>query len=238
LPQKQLKYLFHMVHFAMAQQDIRYYLNGLLLVTEGNAVKVVATDGHRLAFCQTQIEGAELAKQEVIIPRKTVLELQRLLADTDEPVLIDVAANQVRLRFGEVEMISKLVEGKFPDYQRVIPTGYSKHVGINREVFAASLARASILTSDKFKGVRLSLSPSTLKVQTTNAEQEEAVEEIDVDYAGEPLEMGFNVGYLQDVLFNLKTDAIQADFGDANSSALLTVPGDPSFKYVVMPMRI
>ena len=238
LPQKQLKYLFHMVHFAMAQQDIRYYLNGLLLVTEGAAVKVVATDGHRLAFCQAEIEGAQLAKQEVIIPRKTVLELQRLLADSDEPVSIDVAANQVRLRFGEVEMISKLVEGKFPDYQRVIPSGYNKHVGIDREAFASSLARASILTSDKFKGVRLSLAPSTLKVQTTNAEQEEAVEEIDVDYAGEPLEVGFNVSYLQDVLFNLKTETIQADFGDANTSALLTVPGDPSFKYVVMPMRI
>lgn len=238
LPQKQLKHLFHMVHFAMAQQDIRYYLNGLLLVTDGAAVKVVATDGHRLAFCQTEVEGAALAKQEVIIPRKTVLELQRLLNDTDEPVNIDVSANQVRFRFGEVEMVSKLVEGKFPDYTRVIPTGYKKAVVMSREALASSLGRASILTSDKFKGVRLALSPSVLKIQTTNAEQEEAIEELEVDYDSDALEIGFNVSYLQDVLANLKTDSIQVEFGDANTSALITVPGDAAFKYVVMPMRI
>jgi len=238
LPQKQLKHLFQMVHFAMAQADIRYYLNGLLLVTDGEFVRVVATDGHRLAYCQARIEGAALAKQEVIIPRKTVLELQRLLADSDEPVAIDVSGNQVRLRFGEVEMVSKLVEGKFPDYQRVIPSGYSKHMICSRDVIASSLARASILTSDKFKGVRLSLAPGLLKVQTSNAEQEEAVDEIEVDYTADPIEIGFNVSYLQDVLGNLKTEQVQIDFGDANTSALLTVPDDGDFKYVVMPMRI
>ncbi|MCL4185703.1 MAG: DNA polymerase III subunit beta [Burkholderiaceae bacterium] len=238
LPQKQLKHLFQMVHFAMAQQDIRYYLNGLLLVTDGSRVKVVATDGHRLAFCEAEIEGAELARQEVIIPRKTVLELQRLLADSDEPVLIDVSGNQLRLRFGEVQMVSKLVEGKFPDYQRVIPHGYTKRAVVARDVLAASLARASILTSDKFKGVRLTLAPGALKIQTSNAEQEEAVEEIEVDYAGDGLEIGFNVSYLQDVLGNLKSESVQIDFGDANTSALLTVPGDEQFRYVVMPMRI
>ncbi len=238
LPQKQLKHLFQMVHFAMAQQDIRYYLNGLLLVTDGDHVRVVATDGHRLAYCQAQVEGAQLARQEVIIPRKTVLELQRLLGDTDEPVHLDVSGNQVRLRFAEVEMVSKLVEGKFPDYQRVIPSGYSKHMICSREVLAASLARASILTSDKFKGVRLGLAPGLLKVQTSNAEQEEAADEIEVDYTADPVEIGFNVGYLQDVLANLKTEQVQIDFGDANTSALLTVPGDGDFKYVVMPMRI
>jgi len=238
LPQRQLKHLFQMVHFAMAQQDIRYYLNGLLLVTDGSHVKVVATDGHRLAFCEAAIDGAELAKHEVIIPRKTVLELQRLLADSDEPVLIDVSGNQVRFRFGEVEMISKLVEGKFPDYQRVIPQGYTRRATIARDVLAASLARASILTSDKFKGVRLSLTPGAMKIQTSNAEQEEAIEEIEVDYAGDALEIGFNVGYLQGVLGNLKNESIRIDFGDANTSALLTVPDDEQFKYVVMPMRI
>jgi len=238
LPQKQLKHLFQMVHFAMAQADIRYYLNGLLLVTDGEFVRVVATDGHRLAYCQARIEGAALAKQEVIIPRKTVLELQRLLADSDEPVAIDVSGNQVRLRFGEVEMVSKLVEGKFPDYQRVIPSGYSKHMICSRDVIASSLARASILTSDKFKGVRLSLAPGLLKVQTSNAEQEEAVDEIEADYTADPIEIGFNVSYLQDVLGNLKTEQVQIDFGDANTSALLTVPDDGDFKYVVMPMRI
>ncbi|NLD70202.1 MAG: DNA polymerase III subunit beta [Limnobacter sp.] len=238
LPQKQLKHLFQMVHFAMAQQDIRYYLNGLLLVTDGEHVRVVATDGHRLAYCHAQIDGAALPRHEVIVPRKTVLELQRLLADSDEPVRIEVASNQVRFTFGDVQMISKLVEGKFPDYQRVIPSGYTRQLACSREALGSSLARASILTSDKFKGVRLGLAPGSLRIQTSNAEQEEAVEELEVDYVNEPMEIGFNVGYLQDVLANLKTEQVKIEFGDANTSALLTVPGNDDFRYVVMPMRI
>jgi len=238
LTQKALRELLSLAQFAMAQQDIRYYLNGLLMVTDGSAVRVVATDGHRLAFCEAMVEGASLARQEVIIPRKTVLELQRLLGDSDDAVLIDVAANQVRFRFGDVEMISKLVEGKFPDYQRVIPTGYTRSTTIARDQLASALGRASILTSDKFRGVRLSLAPGQLKIQTSNAEQEEAIEELEVDYDSDPLEIGFNVGYLQDVLGNLKTEQVSIAFGDANTSALLTVPGDESFRYVVMPMRI
>jgi DNA polymerase-3 subunit beta len=238
LAQKQLKHLFHMVHFAMAQQDIRYYLNGLLLVTDADHVRVVATDGHRLAYCHALIEGATLEQQQVIIPRKTVLELQRLLGDSDEPVEIDVASNQVRFRFGAVELVSKLIEGKFPDYQRVVPSGYTKTMRANRETLASSLARASILTSDKFRGVRLSLAPESLRIQTSNAEQEEAVEEIEVDYAAEPLEIGFNVNYLQDVLGNLKTEQIEIAFGGPGTSALFTIPEQGDFKYVVMPMRI
>ena len=238
LPQNELKRLFHMVHFAMAQQDIRYYLNGLLLLTDGSTVRVVATDGHRLAYCETELEGANLARQEVIIPRKTVLELQRLLGDNDEPVRIDVASNQLRISFGDVEMITKLIEGKFPDYQRVIPVGYTKRLLISRDVLAGALGRASILTSDKFKGVRLLVSTEGLKVQITNTEQEEASEELEADYVGDPVDIGFNVSYLQDVVGNLKADQIQIELGDSNTSALLTVPEDPSFKYVVMPMRI
>jgi DNA polymerase-3 subunit beta len=237
MPQKQLRHLFAMVHFAMAQQDIRYYLNGLLFVVDGTNVRVVATDGHRLAYCASKVER-ELGRQDVIIPRKTVTELQRLLADSDEPVDIDIAANQIRFRFGEVELLSKLVEGKFPDYQRVIPQGYRKEIVLERETFAGALQRASILTSEKFKGVRFTLVPGSLKVQTTNAEQEEAVEELDVDYGGDPLDIGFNVTYLLDVLGNLKTESVKTEFGDANSSALISVPGDDDFKYVVMPMRI
>jgi DNA polymerase-3 subunit beta len=238
LPQRQLKHLFQMVHFAMAQQDIRYYLNGLLLVTDGDLVRVVATDGHRLAYCQARVEGATMARTEVIIPRKTVLELQRLLAESDDPVAIDVAANQVRLTFGAVEMISKLVEGKFPDYQRVIPVGYRRRALVARDVLADALGRASILTSEKFRGVRLALAPGQLRIQTSNAEQEEALEEIEVDYVGDPLEVGFNVAYLQDVLGNLRCEKVAVEFGDSNSSALLTVPEDETFRYVVMPMRI
>ncbi|MEI7443558.1 MAG: DNA polymerase III subunit beta [Burkholderiales bacterium] len=237
MPQKQLKHLFAMVHFAMAQQDIRYYLNGLLLVVDGTDVRVVATDGHRLAYCAASL-GSDHGRSDVIVPRKTVTELQRLLADSDEPVTIDLAQNQIRFRFGEVDLLSKLVEGKFPDYQRVIPQGYRKAIVLERPVFADALKRASILTSDKFKGVRFTLSPDALKVQTTNAEQEEAIEELDVDYAGDALDIGFNVTYLLDVLDNLKTEQVKVEFGDANSSALISVPGDDGFKYVVMPMRI
>ena len=215
LPQKQLRHLFQMVHFSMAVQDVRYYLNGLLLVTSRDRLRVVATDGHRLAYCEATIDAAALPNREVIIPRKSVLELQRLLSDSDD-----------------------LVEGKFPDYQRVIPTAHTKRFLVFRDAFAASLSRASILTSDKFRGVRLTLEPGALKIQANNAEQEEAQEEVETDYQGERLEIGFNVGYLQDVLGNLKTEQVQAEFGDANTSALITVPGDSQFKYVVMPMRI
>lgn len=238
VPQKQLRHLFQMVHFAMAVQDVRYYLNGLLLVTSRDRLRVVATDGHRLAYCEATIDAAALPNREVIIPRKSVLELQRLLGDSDDPVEVDVADNQLRLRFGEVEFVTKLVEGKFPDYQRVIPTAHTKQFLVSREAFAASLSRASILTSDKFRGVRLTLESGALKIQANNAEQEEAQEEVETGYQGDRLEIGFNVGYLQDVLGNLKTEQVQAEFGDANTSALITVPGDSQFKYVVMPMRI
>jgi len=238
LPQKVLRHLFQMVHFAMAQQDIRFYLNGLLLVTQGNTVRVVATDGHRLATCETELDGSELPPHEVIIPRKSVLELQRLLADVDEPVEIALTSNQARFRFGSVDMITKLVEGKFPDYQRVMPSGYKNQLEIERAVLLSALARASILTSEKFKGIRLSLSDEGLGIQITNADQEEANEEISANYYGEPIEVGFNVGYLQDVLANLKSEKVLIAFGDANSSALLTAEDVPGFRYVVMPMRI
>ncbi|SNS14928.1 DNA polymerase-3 subunit beta [Noviherbaspirillum humi] len=237
LPQKMLKHLFNMVHFSMAQQDIRYYLNGLLLVVDGKNVIAVATDGHRLAFCQVQTEE-EFPRQEVIIPRKTILELQRLLDDADEPVRLDIANNQVKLTFADIELISKLVEGKFPDYTRVIPKGYKNNFTIDREQLLRSLQRAAIMTSDKFKGVRCIISPGSLKISSTNADQEEAVEEIELDYGGDSIDIGFNVGYLLDVLNNLKCESVNIALGDANSSALITVPENPDFKYVVMPMRI
>lgn len=238
LPQKVLRQLFNAVHFAMAQQDIRYYLNGLLFVFEPGLVRAVATDGHRLAHAATATDGIA-ERHEVIVPRKTVLEIQRLLGDTDEPVQIDVALGQIRFRFGEVELISKLVEGKFPDFNRVIPTNYTRHFMIAREALQGSLQRAAILTSDKLKGVRLQLGDNLLKISSTNAEQEEAQEEIDVDYAAEPLDVGFNVSYLLDVLGNLKTEQVRWSVQpDANASALITLPEDEHFKYVVMPMRI
>ena len=238
LPQKTLRHLFNMVHFAMAQQDIRYYLNGLLFVFEPGYVRAVATDGHRLAHVGTAAEGVA-ERHEVIVPRKTVLEMQRLLNETDEPVSIDVAAGQIRFRFGEVELISKLVEGKFPDFTRVIPTNYTRHFLINREALQGSLQRAAILTTDKLKGVRLQLGENLLKISSSNAEQEEAQEEIDVDYSHEALDVGFNVSYLLDALANVKVDTVCWSVQpDANASALITLPDDDNFKYVVMPMRI
>ncbi len=237
LPQKTLKHLFNMVHFSMAQQDIRYYLNGLLLVVEGQNVIAVATDGHRLAFSQT-VTDQQFARQEVIIPRKTILELQRLLEETDDPVTLAIATNQVKFSFSDIELISKLVEGKFPDYTRVIPKAYKNNFTIGRETLLRSLQRAAIMTSDKFKGVRCMIAPGSLKVSSTNADQEEAVEEIEIDYGGDSIDIGFNVTYLLDVLNNLKCDSVSISLGDANSSALVTVPDDPNFKYVVMPMRI
>lgn len=238
MPQKALKHLFHMVHFAMAQQDIRYYLNGLLFVFEPGFVRTVATDGHRLAHCGAAVDGIE-GKHDVIVPRKTVLEMQRLLAETDDPVQIDVAAGQIRFRFGSVELISKLVEGKFPDFTRVIPSTYTRHFTVNREKLQGSLQRAAILTTERLKGVRLQLADNVLKITSSNAEQEEAREEIDIDYAHEPLDVGFNVSYLLDVLTNVKSETIRWSVQpDVNASALLTSPDDDQFKYVVMPMRI
>ncbi|NBO81280.1 MAG: DNA polymerase III subunit beta [Betaproteobacteria bacterium] len=244
LPQRTLKQLLHLVHFAMAQQDIRYYLNGLLLVIDQSSLKAVATDGHRLAFSavtqgskevQINIDGE---RQEVIIPRKAIIECQRLLDDSDSPVTIDLASNQARFRFGQVELLSKLIEGKFPDYQRVIPAQHQKIVSIQREQFLGALQRAAILTTDKFKGVRLTLSIGSLKISSTNAEQEEASDDIEVDYSGESVDIGFNVQYLIDVLSNLRSNTVQITLQDSNASALITSESDPDFKYVVMPMRI
>ncbi|UIF86257.1 DNA polymerase III subunit beta [Cupriavidus sp. UYPR2.512] len=241
LPQKTFKHLLAMVHFAMAQQDIRYYLNGMLLVVEGKKVMAVATDGHRLAYCGVELETEAAgvgARQEVIIPRKTILELQRLLEDNDDPVKVQLAANQVKFTFANIELISKLVEGKFPDFQRVIPKGYKNAFAIDRVQLQQALQRTAILTTDKFKGVRCILDTHMLKISSTNADQEEAQEELELDYSGDALDIGFNVTYLLDVLANLKTEQVQVSLGDSNSSALITVPEDDNFKYVVMPMRI
>lgn len=238
LPQKTLKHLIAMVHFSMAQQDIRYYLNGLLLVVDGKQVIAVATDGHRLAYCAVETDGVVAERQEVIVPRKSILELQRLLDDSDALVTIDIAANQVRFSFDTIELVSKLVEGKFPDYQRVIPSGYTKSFSIGRDDWLRSLQRVAILTSDKFKGVRFVLSEDAVKISSTNADQEDAQDEIEIEYPHGTLDIGFNVSYLLDVLNNLKTEQVTVAVGDSNSSALITLPENQDFKYVVMPMRI
>ena len=237
VPQRQLRALLGLVSFAMAQQDIRYYLNGLLLVIDKNSVLAVATDGHRLSYASLALE-AEYAHQEVILPRKTVLELSKLLADDDTLVTIDILTNQIRFRFGNIELVSKVIDGKFPDYNRVIPTGYTRSITLDRTVILHTLQRAAILSNEKFRGVRLVLSPGSLKIICTNSEQEEAEEELEIAYAGDPLDVGFNINYLLDVLMNLSAPEVVLSFGDANSSALVTMPERGDYKYVVMPMRI
>jgi DNA polymerase-3 subunit beta len=237
VPQKTLKGLLSRVSFAMAVHDIRYYLNGILFVAEGNQLSLVATDGHRLAFASATLD-VEVPKQEVILPRKTVLELQRLLSDADGAIDMQFANNQARFSFGGMEFVTKLVEGKFPDYNRVIPKNHKNSVTLGRAALLATLQRTAILTSDKFKGVRLNLDPGTLRVAANNAEQEEAVDELDIDYDGDSIEIGFNVTYLIDALGNMSQDMVKLELSDGNSSALLTLPDDTQFKYVVMPMRI
>jgi len=237
VPQKTLKSLLAQVSFAMAVHDIRYYLNGILFVAEGSRLSLVATDGHRLAFASATLD-TEVPRQEVILPRKTVLELQRLLSDKDGAIEMRFAGNQARFQFEGMEFITKLVEGKFPDYNRVIPRHHQNILTLGRMPLLAALQRTAIMTSDKFKGVRLNVEPGALRIAATNAEQEEAVDELDTDYAGPNIEIGFNVTYLIDALQNMGTEMVRVELADGNSSALLTHPGDEAFKYVVMPMRI
>ncbi|HRF29259.1 MAG: DNA polymerase III subunit beta [Azonexus sp.] len=237
ISQKAFRQLLAKTQYAMAAQDVRYYLNGLLLLVEGTELRAVATDGHRLAFASVAIE-TELPRQEMILPRKTVLELNRLLVDTDDALNITLTSNQVRFAFGSVVLVSKLIDGKFPDYERVVPATLKNHMKVGRQTLMQAMQRAAILTNEKFRGVRVVLGDNSLKLIAANAEQEEAQEEIEVDYNGDIIDVGFNVGYLLDVLNNVHADEIQWSFNDANSSALITLPGNDRFKYVVMPMRI
>ena len=235
--QKSFKHLLGQTQYAMAAQDVRYYLNGMLLQVEGNALRSVATDGHRLAFAQMDISES-LERQEVILPRKSVLELARLLADTEDPLNITLAHNQARFSFGDVVFVTKLIDGKFPDYTRVIPPSFTQELILNRVALSQSLQRARILSNEKFSGVRLILEDGVLKISAANAEQEEAQEEIEVDYNGDRLDIGFNVNYLLDVLSHVSDETVAWRFNDSNSSALFGPIDSTNFKYVVMPMRI
>lgn len=237
LPQNALRRLLGLVQYAMAQQDIRYYLNGLLMVVEDGQLKVVATDGHRLAYAALKLP-AELPRQEVIVPRKTAVELTKLLSDSEDKVSVEVAASQLSFNFGSIELVSKLVDGKFPDYTRVIPTEHKNKLQIEREPLRQALQRAAILSNEKFRGVRWVLGEGSLKIVSSNAEQEEAHEELEVKYSGDALDIGFNVNYLLDVLNNISGTPVECAFGDSSSSALMTYASEKDFKYVVMPMRI
>ena len=237
LQQKALRRLLGLVQYSMAQQDIRYYLNGLLMVVEDRILKLIATDGHRLAFASMALES-NLPRQEVIVPRKTVLELAKLLAESEAEVRIELSSAQASFAFGSVELVSKLIDGKFPDYTRVIPVGHKNRLSIERDALRQALMRAAILSNEKFRGVRWVLTDGSLKIVSSNNEQEEAEESLEVAYQGDALDIGFNVNYLLDVLNNVTGSEVECRFGDAASSALLSFPSEADFKYVVMPMRI
>jgi len=237
ISQQEFKKLLKQVEFAMAQQDIRYYLNGLLLEINGNQLNLVGTDGHRLSFTSTKLNQT-FEKTDVILPRKTIIELIKLLDDSDDEVTIEMSPGQVNFNFNEVRLISKVIDGKFPDYHRVIPTGHQNTFTVNRLEILTAMQRASILSNEKYRGIRMVLSESNLKLISTNTEQEEAEEELEIDYKKEALDIGFNVTYLIDVLNNTQQEKVNFAFADANSSCLITVPDDNQYKYVVMPMRI
>ncbi|MEW5893439.1 MAG: DNA polymerase III subunit beta [Pseudomonadota bacterium] len=238
LPQGRLRHLLGRVQYAMAVHDIRFYLNGMLMQLKDGQLIVAATDGHRLAIDSARLEQAPAKELDVILPRKAVVELIKLLGDGDAAVEVQVSPNQVVVRSDHFELRSKVVDGKFPDYQRVIPTGHDKDFVIGRQSFNQALTRAAILTNEKYRGVRLALTSGSLRIVCSNNEQEEAQEELDIDYDKAPLDIGFNVQYLQDVLNNLDCETVRCSFGDPSSSLLITVPGEDNFRYVVMPMRI
>jgi len=237
LPQKALRALLLLVQYAMAQQDIRYYLNGMLLLVEDGVLKAVATDGHRLAYASMPTQQKN-ERQEVILPRKAVQELIKLLNETDEEVVVEIAASQARFEIGPVVLVTKVVDGKFPDYTRVIPTANKKNFVVERVMLMQALQRVAILSNEKFRGVRWTLTEDQLRIACTNTEQEEAFEELEISYKGDALDIGFNVTYLLDVLANLACENVICSFGDANSSVLITIAEDKDFRYVVMPMRI
>ncbi|MDR3395828.1 MAG: DNA polymerase III subunit beta [Parasulfuritortus sp.] len=233
-----LRNLLAMAQYAMAVQDIRYYLNGMLFQLQGGRLVVAATDGHRLAVDAITLEEETDKTMEMILPRKTVMELIKLLGEGEETVTVQAGSNQVVFRHPDFELRSKVVDGKFPDYQRVVPSGYEKAFVISRQRLHQALTRAAILTNDKYRGVRFAMTAGSLRIACSNNEQEEAQEELEIDYTYDPLDIGFNVQYVQDVLNNLNCESVQCSFGDANSSMLITIPGNENFNYVVMPMRI
>jgi DNA polymerase III subunit beta len=235
--QGEFRRLIDKTHFSMAQQDVRYYLNGMLLETEGKSLRAVATDGHRLAFCETELAAKAKTPQQVIVPRKGVLELQRTLT-TDGTLELAIGTNHVRAQIGDIRFTSKLIDGRFPEYGRVIPSGTLQIMEADRETLRQALQRTAILSNEKYRGIRLVFRNDLLTVQAHNPEQEEAEDQIEVAFKGSDLEIGFNVNYLLDALAAIETEKVEIGLSDANSSCLIRAPGTTNTKYVVMPMRL
>lgn len=238
IPQRELKNAIERIAFAMAQQDVRYYLNGLLFELAGDRLRSVATDGHRLSLCETPaaLPGGE--GMQVIVPRKGVNELGRLLGDDEEPATVRVGTNHIQVLMAGLRFTSKLIDGRFPDYNRVVPESTARTLKVDREILRQALARTSILSNEKYKGVRLTMDEGLLRMQSHNPDQEEAEEELEVEFTGEPLEIGFNVMYLLDILGSLTGDQVRIGFNDANSSCLVTDVSGTDTRHVVMPMRL
>ena len=235
--QGEFRRLIDKTHFSMAQQDVRYYLNGMLLETEGKSLRAVATDGHRLALCETELSARSNASQQVIVPRKGVLELQRILG-SEGSFELAVGSSHVRAQIGDIRFTSKLIDGRFPEYGRVIPAAPTKIVEADRETLRQALQRTAILSNEKYRGVRLTVKPDLLMIQAHNPEQEEAEDQIEVNYKGDEVEIGFNVNYLLDALAAIDSDKVEIGLTDSNSSCLIRAPGVIQTKYVVMPMRL
>ena len=238
IEQSRLRRLIDRTAFAMAQQDVRYYLNGMLLEVSQNCMRAVATDGHRLAMCAIDADISQAEKHQVIVPRKGIMEMARLLTEGDEVVHIILGANHIRAKTGEFTFTSKLVDGKFPDYDRVLPRGGDKIIIGDRQELRQAFQRASILSNEKYRGIRLILSEGLLKVMANNPEQEEAEEELSLAYNGDHIEVGFNVSYLLDVLSVISGESVKITLSDPNSSALLEESESGDSTYVVMPMRL
>ncbi len=233
-----LKELIERTAFAMAQQDVRYYLNGLLFDLRDNALRCVATDGHRLALCEAVLEDTVQTKRQIIVPRKGVLELQRLLEGGDRQLELEMGRSHIRVKRDDVTFTSKLIDGRFPDYEAVIPIGADREVKLDREAFRASLQRAAILSNEKYRGVRIEVSPGQVKINAHNPEQEEAQEEIEAETRVDSLVIGFNVNYLLDALSALRDEHVVIQLRDSNSSALVREASSEKCRHVVMPLRL
>lgn len=241
LPQASLARLLEKTHFSMAQQDVRYYLNGLLLETGAQHLRAVATDGHRLALCQVDLKGGKALEKEggkqVIVPRKGVLELQRLMTGEGN-LTLELGSNHIRIQLDGIRFTSKLIDGRFPEYERVIPQDTGNALTADRQLFRGALQRTAILSNEKYRGIRLIIRDNNVVLQAHNPEQEEAEEELEVSYKGDDIEIGFNVNYLLDALGAIESDEVTLAVVDGNSSCLLREPGKDNCKYVVMPMRL
>ena len=237
LSQADLRTLIDKTQFSMANQDVRYYLNGMLFEIDGTTLRSVATDGHRMAVSQTEL-GADFAQKQIIVPRKGVQELVKLMDAPEQPVVLQIGNSNVRAEVNNFIFTSKLVDGRFPDYRRVLPQNTNKTLIASCDELRQAFSRAAILSNEKFRGVRVNLADTEMRITANNPEQEEAEEMLDVSFDGEPIEIGFNVSYVLDVLNTLRCENVRVSMSDANASALIENADDDSAMYVVMPIRL